>query len=331
MLTYLCLFGTALVVLALTVKKDRRKLFVCLAVLLFFSSFPLLWLVELSQSDLLVASLTVLSFATERLGHRYVSAVILSLGTLIKIEPFFFLIYFVIFHRDFKYLVGYVASSVAIVATSLIVVPFQWYFYYFSHIVPTLYSQYTMDNDESIIRFLWYAGLTKPELQAVSAIGLSLLAGFAFYISRKRVGILVDKTLLADAMFLLNGVIILFLSPRALIYPYCWVILPSAYFLSGLLMGQVRTLYLGCIGVAAFLVNSQPTGYTGWFLNVYRVDMLVPTIVIGSSILILSLVVLCLKPFLAFSGIRELSREFVFPLAEPSPNSAAAQLATKSD
>lgn len=74
MLTYLCLFAVALVALAFTVKKDRRNLFVCLTVLLFFSSFPLLWLVELSQSDLLVASLTVLSFATERLGHRYLSS-----------------------------------------------------------------------------------------------------------------------------------------------------------------------------------------------------------------------------------------------------------------
>lgn len=226
-----------------------------------------------------------------------------------------------IFRRDFKYLVGYVLSSVAIVATSLIIVPIQWYFYYFSHIVPTLYSQYTMDSNESMIRFLWYAGLTKPELQAVSAIGVSLLAVFAFYIPRRHVGMLGDKMLLADAMFLLNGMIILFLSPRALIYPYCWVILPAAYFLSGLLMGQVRTLYLGCIGVAAFLLNSQPTGYNGWFLNVYRVDMVVPTNLIGGSILILGLVVLCVKPFLAFSRIREPSRKSISLLAEATTNS----------
>ena len=176
MLTYFSLFAIALTVMAFTIKGERRFLFVCLVVLLFFSSFPLLYMIELSEADLIVASLTVLSLAAERFGRRFLSAFLLSVGTLMKLNPIFLLIYFVIFRRDLKYLIYFVASTVVIIGVSLLGVPVQLYWYYLVNILPHLYVQYQISEVQSIIRLLWLAGLEEPYLQVVSITGVVLFA-----------------------------------------------------------------------------------------------------------------------------------------------------------
>jgi hypothetical protein len=308
MITYLSFFLVALVALALTVRSERRSLFVCLSVLLFFSSFPVLRLIELSQADLLIASLTILSFVTEKRGHRYLSAFLLSAATVIKIEPVFLLVYFVIFRKDLKYLGSYLTSLATIAGVSLLTVPVQWYWYYVVNVAPTLYSQYSLESDQSIVHFLWLAGLNKPILQAVSIVGVGLFAIFAFCVASSKWTDFFGKSLRADAMFLMNGLAVLFFSPRALVYPYAWTILPLAYFLSGLLMQRVKSAYLVIVGVATFLLGTEPTGYYGWALSYYYEmavvkNLVVPTIAIGNAILILSLTVLFLRPNSILTGI----------------------------
>jgi hypothetical protein len=66
--------------LSLTLKRERRYLFLSLAVLFFFTSFSFLRLLELSQIDMLVASLTILSLVSQRMKRNLLSAAILSLG-----------------------------------------------------------------------------------------------------------------------------------------------------------------------------------------------------------------------------------------------------------
>ena len=61
MVTYFSLFAVSLIALALTLKGDRRNVYVSIAVLLFLTSYPLLIMFQLGQSDLLVASLVILS------------------------------------------------------------------------------------------------------------------------------------------------------------------------------------------------------------------------------------------------------------------------------
>ena len=313
--TYFSLFVIAGAALAYTIEGERRSLFICLIVLIFFSSFPILWLIELSQADLLVASITVLALAAGRLRRRYLSAFILALAVLLKIDPVFLLIYFVIFRRDWKYLVGFIASLAGVIGVSLFVVPIQWYWYYVVKILPTQYTDYSMLNDQSVVRFLWYLGLNKVELQAISMLGLGLFTLFAFYVSSNRWrNCFGKKTIRGEAMFLMNGLVILFLSPHSLIYPYAWVVLPLALFLSSLMSESSRFTYLLLVGIAGLLLNSQPTGWTGYFLNSYFVSMLVPTILIGNSILIVSLIPIYLCPNIIFHSVNPIGgRRVVVP------------------
>jgi hypothetical protein len=90
-------------------------------------------------------------------------------------------------------------------------------------------------------------------------------------------------------MFLMNGLIILLLSPRSTIYPYVWVILPLAMLLSTLLMEDVRIAYLALVGAAVFLLNAT---LTQTFLN----NATLPLATIGNLILTFSLVLICFRP-----------------------------------
>ena len=60
-------------------------------------------------------------------------------------------------------------------------------------------------------------------------------------------------------MFLFNVLVMLLFAPTRAneIHPYVWVILPSALFLSAILMEHIRTEFLAMIGVGAFLLNSN--------------------------------------------------------------------------
>src|SRR5208282_4239225 len=294
---YMSLFVLAWVALALTLKRERRYLFISLAVLLFFTSFSFLRLLELSQIDMLVTSLTILSLVSQRMKRNLLSAAILSLGTLLKGSAIFFLIYFVVFRRDLKYLAYFLACALVTVGVSLVIVPVQWYWYWIVNVVPTMYSQFGLQDSQSIVSLLWLAGFGKYALQFVSLFGLGLLTIFALYAgSNRRIKTIRGGTIRADAMFLINGLTILLLSPFSLIYPYVWVILPLALFLSALLMEKPKLWYLALVVFAAFLLNSSPYGFTGEPFRFVFVSISFPTAAIGGLILSLSLIPLFVRP-----------------------------------
>ncbi|MGD0424972.1 MAG: glycosyltransferase family 87 protein [Candidatus Bathyarchaeia archaeon] len=304
--TYFSLFVIAGAALAYTIKGEGRSLFLCLTVLLFFSSYPILAVVELSQADLLVASITILALVAERLQRRYLSAFLLALAVLLKMDPVFLLIYFVIFRRDLKYLARFIVFLAGLVGVSLFIVPIQWYWYYIVKVVPTLYSQYSLESSESIVRFLSYLGLSKAELQAISMLGVGVFALFAFYVNSNRwKNCFAKKTIRAEAMFLMNGLVILFFSPRSLIYPYAWGVLPLALFLSSLMLADCRATYLLLVGIAGVLLSSQPTGWTGYFLNSYFVSMVVPTLMIGNLMFIISMILIYVCPNTIFHSVKK--------------------------
>jgi hypothetical protein len=82
--TNFSIFAIAFIALSLTLKDEKRFLFISIAVLLSLTSYPLLINVQMSQSDLLIASVTILSLVLERLKRPFLSAVLLSSGTLLK-------------------------------------------------------------------------------------------------------------------------------------------------------------------------------------------------------------------------------------------------------
>jgi hypothetical protein len=300
--TYLALFLAALLALAITVKGGRRFLFLSLAVLLFFASFPLQFLIELSQSDLLIASLAILSLASQRLKHEFLSAVLLGMAILLKGTPILLLVYFVAFRRDLLYLARCLASITIIVGVSMFVVPFESYWYYMVKVAPTLSEAFALTENQSIVGVLSLAGLSKATLY-VSLAGFGLFALFSFYASSNNWKDFFGRnTLRADGMFLMNVLMMLFFGPRSTIYPYVWIILPSALFLSALLIEKPNLAYLALVSLATFLMNSNPyPAHLANFLFYRGVSpFILPGIIIGNMMMVISLIPIYIRPKVIF-------------------------------
>jgi len=296
MITYFIIFVIALVALGFMLKDERRSLYVSIAALLFFTSYPLLIMMTLGQSDLLVASLSILSLVGYRLKHSTVSAILLSAATLLKGPPVLLLIYFVLYNRDAKYAVRFVASTVAFVVFSLVTVPFAWYAYYVTNVLPGLSVVSSWYMNQSIVTYVSALGFGKIS-GAISALGVGLFALFSLFAGRRKSELFHGKSLLGDGMFLMNVLVMLLFGPRSWPATYVWVILPLALFFSSILTEQPRTLYLVLIGLATFLVNS--TLVQEFMLATY------PLAMFGNLILTVCLSLIYLTPNSIFHAKRD--------------------------
>ena len=293
--TYLSLFVVALVTLAFTVTGERRWLLVSIAVLLFLSSSALPVMAYFRQSDLLVASLAILSLVGQRLKHHSLSAVLLSMAVLMKCLPILLLIYFVAFRRDLQYLARFLVSSLAIVGASLLVVPIQLYSFYLTRLAPILSIASSSDQNYSIVRYVSLAGMSRVS-PFVSLAGVGLFALFSLYVNPDRSRVLDKKPLLNEGMFLMNVLVMLLLGPKSWHANYVWVILPLALFLSGLLMEETKLAYLALIGIETFLLNSAwydiwQHGILSWQLNY---------VTIGNLMMLFSLIPIFMRRTLSF-------------------------------
>jgi hypothetical protein len=252
-IVYFSVFLVALLSLALTIEGERRYVYVSLAVLLLLTSYPLLFLMQWGQSDLLIAGFAILSLVGERLNHRFTSAVLLSIATLLKGPAVVLLIYFVIFRRDLRYLGYFLISTCLIVGASLLVVPVGLYGYYLTNVLPTL--SVTLNPGAEHVASYLLLGMVKLT-PVVSLAGLCLFGYLAFWAGSKSSLFINHRTLAVDGMFLMNVLIMLQLNLRSDYYQYVAVILPLALFLSALLMQNVKIEYLALVGLSTFLLNS---------------------------------------------------------------------------
>lgn len=249
---YFGVFAVALLALAFTLKGDKRYVFVSVSVLLFLTSYPLIILFQLGQIDLLISSLAVLSLVSQRLKHESVSAVLLSIAALLKGPPALLLIYFVLYRRDLKYIARFVLSTIIIVGGSLLIVPVGLYSYWISHVLPDL--SYASELSPSVPGFIAIAHLVQIT-PAITVTGCFIFAIFALWAGSKK-SAEEDAMLRADAMFLMNILIMLLFGFRTNVYSYVWVILPLALFLASLLVQQAKTKYFTLVCAGAFLLNS---------------------------------------------------------------------------
>jgi hypothetical protein len=294
---YFSLFAAALGALALTLQGDRRNLFVTMAILLSLTSYPLFIHFELGQSDLLVSSLAILSLVCERLKRRFASAAVLSVATLLKGPPILLLVYFVVFRRDVRYFVEFLVSILVIVGASLVVVPIGLYSYYAIHVTPVLSRAIGMEANQSVVGALALGGMSKLT-PLLSLVAVGVFALFAFYAgSGRSAGSLGKNTLRSEGMFLMSVLMMLLFGPRSTVYPYVWVILPLALFLSSLLLESVKMHYLMLVGCATFLVNSVLSPN---FLD-YRT---LPLALIGNVVLTISLIPIYVRPATIIQKIR---------------------------
>ena len=288
----LVMFVAALLSVFFIVKPNRRYLFVSITALLFFTSYPLQVELQLGQINLLIASLTVLSLVTQRLNHRFVSATLLAIGTLIKGPPALFLIYFVAFRRDLRYLVDFLTAMLAIVVLTFFFVPIQLYWYWIVNIVPTLFVSAGATINESITGSVSLDGLAYLT-PAILLAGFCTYALFAFYVNSRWLKGFEHSSLSADAMFLMNTLIILLLGSRSWPQDYVWVILPAALFLSGLIIEDVKTAYFALIVAGAFLFNLDTYPLFPYYFH--PTISMIPTAVIGNLLMFSCLILFYLR------------------------------------
>jgi hypothetical protein len=253
-LTYSMTFILAVYGIARSLVPRKRFVFIAIAFLLLFTSYPFSVLFGLGQTDLLLSSLTALSLAAYRLNHSSISAVVLAAAALLKGTPVVFLIYFVLFNRDLWYLVRFVAAASAIVCISLLIVPVDFFSSYLATTLAISLGPATLRFNESIPGALAMCGLVKI-VPIVSFCGIALFAIFALISSRKP-NRFSDKDLRYDGMFLLNTLVMLLFGTRSTVYPYVWIVLPLAIFLCTLLVNGAKARYLTTVCLATFLLNA---------------------------------------------------------------------------
>ena len=292
LVTYLIIFLAAMIALALSLDRVRKAYFVSLTGILFFTSYALLLEINLGQVDLLVASLSILSLAMQRLKHDNTSAFFLSCATLLKGPPFLLLIYFVLYRRDLRYILRFVLVSLVTVAASLLVVPWQLYARYFRILLYLPPSG--MGMSQSLLNYT-----SAAYSLVVAIVGVLLFSIFAFRVaSRKYSGTGIDS-LRDDGMFLLNVLFLLLFSPRIWPATYVWIILPAALFLSNLLREKVRSLYLFAAYLDTFLLNANPSQV---FLRFSEAWSFLPVALFGNIMLAVILVLTVLRPSVAYTG-----------------------------
>ena len=299
-ITYFVFFVAVSISLCLTLKNgNRRLLFGTILTLFFFTSYPLLALFQLGQADLLAEALAVFALVLERSRHKFESAAILSFSVLLKGPAVLLLAYFVLFRKDFSYLLRFLVSALAIVGVSMLVVPMSDYWYYLTRVLPT-FSIINNANSNQSVGGLMSAAKFGPVTSIISFGGYVVFALFSYWAGARRLPFNLEN-FSADAMFLMNVLIMLLFDPRATIYPYVWVILPLPLFLSAILVERVRSVFLAVLGFGAFLLNSTLVPSS---LN-YQV---LPLEVIGNMISCSSLVLLYVHPSVAYwkkPGIEE--------------------------
>lgn len=217
----------------LIAQRDRKHLAVILGVILLVS-YPLRYLIRQGQIDLIVASLNFSSLAFYLFNRKNLSAAFLAVSTLVKLNPLFLLITFVIFFRDWKYLLRYGAIIAALVAVSLLFMPLKWYWMYAVQVLPSLTKSTGLFFNQTPLRFIAgsrYLPRLMTILVILVAVVFAWFAGKQFLPFRHFLGAprqSPQAVYRACVFFLINSIITLFASGSAWIMAYVWFILPLA-------------------------------------------------------------------------------------------------------
>jgi len=257
--------GLTLAVVRAALPQHRLTL-LALSVLLTFSSFPFLMHIRNGQSDVFVIALILFGWLAYARGRWLPACILFALATLGKVNPVLFLLYFGLYRRDWRFVLGFLASCAALGLVSLAFVPASLYRDYFLDVLPQVTRGTDYWPNQSLLRFVptgnsWIGPL-------ITAAGLGLFAVFAVWIGTRH-GLedrrpgwpLGEGTWHSEAVFLMNMAAILVFSGKAWSMAYVWMILPMALFLTYLLHQPVRGWIVGLAAVTAVLLVSKIYGY----------------------------------------------------------------------
>lgn len=210
--------------------RDARPIFVGCAALLTITSDSILEHIRHGQVDMLIAGLIMLSFAAYCRGRRGWSAAMLTLGFLIKVNPVFFLIYYVLFRRDYGFMVRFGLFAGLGIVSSLLWVPVSLYSQFVTEVLPNAIASKPGFHNQSIIRFVADRELLP---QAISLIGLGGFSCFAWWLGgRVRFAEPGSIPLIRQSLFLMTAVSILLFSGLAWHMTFCWTLLPASLLLA---------------------------------------------------------------------------------------------------
>lgn len=282
---YLYVHLVVLLAIAFQSRTMRRGMVVLLGLLLTITSQPLLYHLRQGQINLLIMGLVVASFLVQEANHKFLSAFLLVLATVIKVNPVVFLITFVVYKRDLQYLMYFLSILIGLTLGSMLLVPPVLYREYLLVVLPSLFNASSFYFNQSLIRLI-------PSInnlpQLVAFAGFSSFALYAWIVGRRHSTTPNERSLYAKGMLFMNSLAILLFSSLSWEMTYVWIILPATLFLSDLIP-FTRVWFIGCVGVAIALLNS----------NILPAPVLDSLNVIGGFFLIICLGILLWKPRVA--------------------------------
>ncbi len=241
-----------LLAIAFQSRTMSRGAVLALGIILTITSQPLLFHLRQGQINVLIISVVAISFLARQANHKFLSAFLLALATVSKVNPALFLITFVIYWRDLRYLVYFGLCLIGLTLGSMLLVPPDLYREYLLVVLPSLTNSDSFYFNQSLIRLI-------PPINAFPQIaafaGLGSFALYAWMVGgRKNFIDPINQSFDAKAMLCMNALIILLFSGLSWEMTYVWIILPATLFLPDLIP-VARVWFMGVVGVAIALLN----------------------------------------------------------------------------
>jgi hypothetical protein len=263
---YFTAYAFCFTILLFAARKEMRAVLLACGLVLTSASFPLLMHIHNGQSDVLVISMVLTGYVAYIKGFKTGSAFLFALAAMTKVSPALLLIYFVIFLKDYRFLITFCLWAVGMLLVSLLVVPFSLYTDYIFQVLPEVGKGTSNWLNQSIVK---YIPASQGSLAQVISLGGFVLFGlFALWLSKRhRTSTRIPgKTFgeepgISESVFTLNILAILIFSGKVWSMAYVWMILPAALLGARLVNSRPKTWYLILNCAAVCLLVSKVYGY----------------------------------------------------------------------
>ena len=263
---YLAGYAGLTVVVVRSALPEHRPTLLALSALLTFSSFPFLMHIHNGQSDVFILVLILLGWTAYARGGRLMAGILFALAALAKVSPVLFLVYFVLYRRDGRFLLAFTLTCAVVALVSLAFVPASLYRDYVTDVLPQVAQGTDYWPNQSLLRYI--PSTMRALAPVVTTVGLGLFAAFAFWIGRRHTEELRRPgwplgagPWTSESVFLMNLAAILIFSGKVWSMAYVWMVLPMALFLTYILHHPIRRWYLGLAAATALLLVAKIYGY----------------------------------------------------------------------
>jgi hypothetical protein len=250
--SFLTVFG---VILVQARAGERSKMFV-IGALIMLTSYPVLTHLGQGQVDMLVCSLSIMSYLEYRQERQWSSAVFLSLAVFIKVNPIVLLATLVLYTWNFKYLLRFGLTFSLLFALSLLYTPLGYYIEFIQLILPDLGGGRAYFTNQSLIRLVAYQGMLPLLVTLGGMISISIFSIWVGFRQRRVPHSLPEAWLVSEAIFTMNILSLLLFSGHSWTMAYVWVIWPVTRLLVRF-WDQARAWFLGLVAMAVILINAH--------------------------------------------------------------------------